>query len=105
MVVVAVAMIAAAALVAVAHIFRPRSAPPALPMPAERPVSVLDEYVLEPIVVTLKSGTSFAGVLYAEDAGAVVVCKAELLEQDGKRLPVDGEVVLLRAEIDFIQRP
>lgn len=75
------------------------------PTPPPRTPSVLDERLLESVIVTLKSGTTFAGVLYAEDSGAVVLCKAEQVERDGRKIPADGEVVVLRGDIDFIQRP
>jgi small nuclear ribonucleoprotein (snRNP)-like protein len=67
--------------------------------------SVLDERLLEYVVVTLKSGTSFGGVLYVEDSGALVLAKAEHLRDDGTKIPADGEIILLRSDVDFIQRP
>lgn len=74
--------------------------------PTEAPVrSILDDRLLDTVVVTLKSGSSFSGALYAEDAGAVVLCKAEQIGLDGVRVPADGEIVLLRESIDFVQRP
>lgn len=80
--------------------FRPSPAPTVAPVR-----SILDERLLETVVVTLKSGTSFRGALYAEDSGAVVLCRAEQIGSDGVRVPADGEIVLLRESVDFVQRP
>jgi small nuclear ribonucleoprotein (snRNP)-like protein len=102
MVVVLTALILGATVVEVTLLLRPRPQPVVEHRPAP---SVLDERLLDYVVVTLKSGTTFAGVLYAEDSGAVVLCKAEHVQRDGSRLPADGEVVVLRSDIDFIQRP
>lgn len=84
--------------IVVAVLYRPRPAPLA-------PLTVLDERILDQVVVTLKSGSTFGGILYAEDQGAVVLAKAENIAADGKKTPADGEIVLLRETIDFIQRP
>jgi small nuclear ribonucleoprotein (snRNP)-like protein len=102
MVLVLTALILCATVVEVTLLLRPRPQPVVEHRPAP---SLLDERLLEQVVVTLKSGTTFAGVLYAEDSGAVVLCKAEHWQRDGSRLPADGEVVVLRSDIDFIQRP
>lgn len=86
----------------VALLLRPRPQPVVVSEPVR---SVLDERLLASVVVTLKSGTTFGGVLYAEDRGAVVLMRAEQIGDDGIRVPADGEVVLFREDIDFIQRP
>lgn len=57
-------------------------------------------------VVTLKSGAAFDGLLYASDARTWVLRNAQALgagDRDAD-VPVDGEVVLLVAEIDYAQR-
>lgn len=102
MTVVLTALIVCLTVIAVVVLLRPRPQPV---VAVNAPPSVLDERLLDSVVVTLKSGTTFAGVLYAEDRGAVVLCKAEQLGPDGLRVPADGEVVVLRGDIDFIQRP
>lgn len=82
--------------------------PLTVPAPALPPVparSVLDERLLDYVVITLKSGTTFGGVLYAEDSGAVVLAKAEHVQRDGSKVSADGEIVILRGDVDFIQRP
>jgi small nuclear ribonucleoprotein (snRNP)-like protein len=75
-------------------------------MVTEKPRStVLDERLLDYVVVSLKSGTTFGGVLYVEDDGAVILAKAEQYNPDRTRTPADGEIILLRSDIDYIQRP
>lgn len=88
--------------VEVAVLLRPRPQP-VIVQKDQR--SLLDERVLEQVVITLKTGTSFGGVLYAEDRGAVVLCNASQLKADGSKVPADGEIILLRDTIDFVQRP
>ena len=69
-------------------------------------MSVLDGCMLERLYVTLRSGSTFFGVLYAESSGAVaVLCNAEHIQGPDVRVPVDGQVVILRDDIDFMQRP
>ena len=54
------------------------------------------------VVVTTKSGTSFQGVLHDSDARSLVLCTATLVP-DGT--PIDGELVLERADVEMIQFP
>lgn len=57
------------------------------------------------VVLTLKSGRSFRGVLWSVDGEAVVLRNAEALVVDSAPIPVDGEVIVLRGDIEFFQRP
>lgn len=59
------------------------------------------------VVVTMKSGQSFDGVLYDLDDRVWFLRDASALGAGEKNtnLPLDGEVVLLSAEIAFAQRP
>lgn len=59
------------------------------------------------VVVTLKSGLAFRGVLFEVDSRSFVLRNAEALEQaaDGSHVMVDGEVFLARSEVEFLQRP
>lgn len=59
------------------------------------------------VIVTLKSGESFGGVFYEADAEAVVLRNAEAIGMGERQsnLVVDGEVLLLRADISFLQLP
>lgn len=102
MVLVLTALLVCLTALGLALLLRPR------PQPAVAPdvvPSVLDERLLDYVVVTLKSGTTFGGVLYVEDAGAVVLAKAENIKADGTKVTADGEIIVCRGDIDFIQRP
>lgn len=58
------------------------------------------------VVATLKSGATFRGVLFEIDGRTVVLRNAEAVGADpGTRIPVDGEVLLARADVEFLQRP
>lgn len=59
------------------------------------------------VVVTLKSGASFEGVLYATDARTWVLRDAQALAagDQGANVPVDGEVMVMVADVEFCQRP
>ncbi len=56
------------------------------------------------VVVTLKSGESFAGVL-VEAREALVLRQTEALGDNRASVPVDGEVLILRSDVSFIQVP
>lgn len=76
-------------------------------------MSVLRNRRLKQVIVTLKSehpalpGKSFSGVLFEHDKDAVVLRNASALGQGEKEtnVGVDGELILLRSEIAFVQRP
>lgn len=58
------------------------------------------------VVATLKTGATFRGVLFEMDGRTVVLRNAEALGADpGKYIPVDGELLLARADVEFLQRP
>lgn len=54
-------------------------------------------------IVTLKSGEAFAGVLYAVDRESLTLRNAELLTAGERAVPVDGEVLVLRADVAYLQ--
>jgi small nuclear ribonucleoprotein (snRNP)-like protein len=58
-------------------------------------------------IVTLKTGDSFSGVLYDADAEAIVLREAEAVGMGEKRtnLVVDGEVLILRDDVAYVQLP
>jgi len=58
----------------------------------------------EDFVITLLDGSGWRGVLYAIDARTVILRDAEALG-DQARGPVDGELILARDRIDYMQRP
>lgn len=54
------------------------------------------------VIVNLRSGKAFRGVLWAKSGPLLVLRDAELLEH-GRAVAMDGEVVLERANLDFLQ--
>lgn len=61
----------------------------------------------ERIVVTLKSGESFMGVLWSNDSKALVIRQAAAVGAGENRsdLPLDGEVIVLMNDVAYLQRP
>ena len=59
------------------------------------------------VIVTLKTGEAFAGILYDVDKELLVLRKASMLDAPnaGDRAPVDGEVLVLREEVAYLQLP
>lgn len=68
---------------------------------------LLRQRLLSRVVVTMKNGQSFEGLLYQLDSGVWFLRDASAVGagEKGTNLPLDGEVVLLAAEIAFAQRP
>lgn len=54
------------------------------------------------VIVNLKTEKAFRGVLWSKSGPLLVVRQAELLEQ-GRSVSMDGEVIVERANVDFIQ--
>lgn len=84
--VISLAIVASALLVTFAH--HPR---------------VLRARARKPVVVTLKSGATFKGALLTSDRDALVLKSAQAIGDTV--VSVDGELVLLRSEVDYIQLP
>ncbi len=53
-------------------------------------------------VVHTRSGRSIEGVLWRRRRGFLVIREARLLEH-GKEIPLDGDTIVERANVDFIQ--
>ena len=68
---------------------------------------LLRERLCDKVVVTLKTGASFGGVLFKADDKALVLRDTQALGVGpvGDHLAVDGELILFRTDIDFLQRP
>lgn len=58
----------------------------------------------EELIVTMRDGSAWRGVLYAVDHRTVILRSAEALTENA-RGPVDGELLLSRDHIDYMQRP
>lgn len=68
---------------------------------------VIASRLRERVIVTLKSGAAFDGLLYTHDDKALVLRQAQALGA-GERstdLPLDGELILLLPDVAYIQRP
>ena len=61
----------------------------------------LDYLVKKKVIVNLKSNVSFRGIMWYTDRRYMVLRNAEILSEDLKKL--DGEVVIERKEVEFIQ--
>ena len=59
--------------------------------------------VLRRVVVNTKSGQAFRGVLWRKRWGYLVLRNAELLKAGGETVLMDGEVLVPRGNLDFIQ--
>jgi len=59
------------------------------------------------VIVTLKTGEAFAGILYDVDKELLVLRKATMLDapNPGDIAQVDGEVLVLREEVAYLQLP
>jgi small nuclear ribonucleoprotein (snRNP)-like protein len=69
---------------------------------------ILKKCLRHRVIVTLKSGMAFGGILYEQDTEALVLKEASLLEANGTdrvHTPADGAIVILRADVDYVQLP
>lgn len=68
---------------------------------------VLSSRFRERVVVTTKAGESFDGVLYSADNKALVLRQTAAVGAGENKtdLPLDGELIVLLADVAFIQRP
>ena len=55
------------------------------------------------VIVNLTTGTVFRGVLWSTDRDLLVLRGAQILHQ-GEGQPVDGEVIVERDAVEFVQR-
>jgi small nuclear ribonucleoprotein (snRNP)-like protein len=60
--------------------------------------------VLKAVIVNLKGGRSFRGVVFKQPGEYLVLKNAEMLDKSGAT-SLDGEVLLRRADIEFMQVP
>ncbi len=54
------------------------------------------------VIVHTRSKQSIRGVLWGQKGGYLILRNAELLEH-GKAIPLDGETVVDRSNVDFMQ--
>lgn len=60
--------------------------------------------VRQRVLVQLRSGKAFTGVLWARRGRSLVVKSAELLEPGSAPVVMDGDVILDRDQVEFVQR-
>ncbi len=108
MIVAAVAFILAAGAVGITWLITHRPAPSPPPVPTTpSPKALLDGLTRDKVVVTLKSGATFSGALYAVDATVLVLRNTQALGAGprGETSPVDGELLVFLRDVDYLQRP
>lgn len=68
---------------------------------------ILSSRFRERVVVTTKGGESFDGILYSADRTALVLRQAAAVGagENKTNLPLDGELIVLLADVAFLQRP
>ncbi len=54
------------------------------------------------VIVNTKTKLAFRGILWQQDGRCIVLRHVALLER-GEAKPVDGELVILAANVDFLQ--
>jgi hypothetical protein len=59
--------------------------------------------VLRRVIVNTKDGKAFRGVLCRKGRDYLAVTGAEMLMSKGVTVPMDGEVVVLRENVAFMQ--
>lgn len=55
------------------------------------------------VVVSLKTGISVSGVLWAKRGSIIILKRAEILEAGRPPTPADGEIVIESENVDFVQ--
>lgn len=65
---------------------------------------ILRTHLRKAVLVELKSGQTFRGVLFDADRDCFILRNAQVI--DGQQsVPVDGEVLILRPDVAFVQYP
>lgn len=67
-------------------------------------MGIFDRYPeVRSVVVNTKTGNAFRGVLWRRRRGYLVLRNAEMLKPRGETVVLDGEVVIERDNVDFLQ--
>lgn len=68
---------------------------------------VIDSRLRERVILTLKTGDTFVGILYSHDHKALVLRQTEAVGagERGINLPLDGELIVLLPDVAYIQKP
>lgn len=70
-------------------------------------MSILRSKLRSRVIVTLKSGASFEGLFFREDRESIELRQASALAaaDDRSDVSLDGDLILMKFDVDFIQRP
>jgi small nuclear ribonucleoprotein (snRNP)-like protein len=55
------------------------------------------------VLVALRSGRAVTGVLWARRGRSLVLKSAEMLEPGQEAIPMDGDVILDRGQVEYVQ--
>ena len=66
---------------------------------------LLKSRLREVFIVTMDDGSAWRGLLYAVDDRTLALREAERLTPDAPGTPVDGELLLPRDQLAYLQRP
>lgn len=55
------------------------------------------------VILNTKSGKAFRGILWKLHPRMIIVKNAEFLKLKGETVPLDGDLVILREEVEFLQ--
>lgn len=66
---------------------------------------LLGALYVEKVLVTRNSGEAFLGVLADLDDRMLLLREAQAIDSDGQRRVVDGELLIPRADVAYIQKP
>lgn len=64
---------------------------------------IIRGYLRHRLVVTMHDGATWEGVVMDADARLFVLRDAVAIDAEGKRVPADGEVLLPRDEVAYLQ--
>lgn len=64
---------------------------------------VLRHRLRSTVIVTLKTGGAFRGVLYDHDNQALALRSVEVLDASALSKPFDGELLVLMSDVMFLQ--
>jgi len=67
-------------------------------------MKLFDRYpTLRKVIVNLKTERAFRGVVWQKKRTHLILRNAELIKPDGATVRMDGEVLLMADNIDFVQ--
>lgn len=68
---------------------------------------ILSSRFRDRVLVTLKTGAAFDGILYSADKSAIVLRQVSAVGEGENKtnLPLDGELILMLADVAWLQRP